>query len=267
MAVSTNSYFHNALPGIAQLGGAFNKFASDTSPKYAVGTRVCVGEGDVYVYSHFGAATDRGLLVAQDLSESAVVETDNVIIAPASAVTTTDGTAGSRFIEITLASVTADMFAGGYLHTTDDTGEGYCYRIKGNTATNDPASGNFRLELYEPLAAAVTSDTDFAITGSMYANLEGATAGTDYAIAGVSCATQAAADYGWVQVAGVATVLQDGTIAAGDMLTLSDGVTGAVQTAAGGGTAITDLVAEQIVGYALFAGDNTGHVGVKLSIE
>ena len=180
------------------------------------------------------------------------------MIAPASAQTTSDGTIGSKFIEVTLASVTVDQFAGGYLHTTDDTGEGYTYRIRGNTATGDPASGNIRLELYDKLQVAIDATTDFAITGCLYANLEAATAATDYAIAGVSVSTMSAGEYGWVQVAGVATILADGTIAVGDNLTLSDGVAGAFQ--------LKDAETEPKVGYALFAPDNTGHGGVKLQL-
>ena len=134
MAVLDTSYFSNASPGDVQLFKG-NIFRKDATPVYPVGFRVTLAGGRVFRYAQYGADTNRGLIVSQDLSESAVVDTDNVMIAPASAVTVTDGTINSRFIQITLASVTVDQFAGGTLHTTDDTGEGFTYFILGNTAT------------------------------------------------------------------------------------------------------------------------------------
>lgn len=254
MAVSTAHGFNKSLSAYAQLGASFNKFENSATPSFSVGTRVCVGESE-YVYSHFGAATNPGLLVSQDLSESAKVDSDNIIVAPASANTTTDGTVGSHFIEITLASVTADQYAGGHLVITDDTGEGYTYRIKGNTATGNPVTGNFRLELVEPLKVAVGATSDFSIIGSKYANLEGASA-TDAAVAGVSCTSMTAAYYGWIQVRGPVGVLTDGTVTLGSVVTLSDGVTGAVQT--------QDAYTEMPVGYVLDVGDDTGYSQINL---
>ncbi len=267
MAVSTDGWWSNSITNAGAVD--FSIYDKDATAKFAIGTRLERQDGNVYVYSHFGADVNRGVLVAVDASESSVVDTDNVIIAPASAQTTTDGTLGSKFIEITLASVTANQFSGGYFVTTDDTGEGYTYRIKGNTATDDPASGNFRLELHEPLQVAVDGTTDFAIQGSLYANLEIATAATDIALAGVTCQTMDVSEqaYGWVCVKGVVGILQDGTIAIGDMVTLSDGTNGAVQAAAGGGTTIGDLIAEELVGHCLIAGDSTGHGVFKINVS
>ncbi len=248
---------------------AFDPFEMHKTPKYALGTKVELADGTVYRYAHLGADTNRGLLVATDISESCQVDTDNVIVAPASCQTTTDGTAGQKFIEITLASVTANQFAGGKIIITDDTGEGYTYRIKGNTATGDPASGNFRLELYDNLQASLDATSDFAIWGPIYANLEGATAGTDMVPVGVTCSTFDVSDkaYGWILTKGIVGILQDGTIAAGDLVALSDGVTGAVHAAAGGGTAISDLIAEALVGVCVIAGDSTGHGVFKINLE
>jgi len=256
----------NAAPGENQTFRG-DLYATPTQAVYPLGYRVALADGRVFRYAHFGAATNRGFLVSQDLSETSVVDTDNVMIAPASAVTTTDGTINNRFIEITLASVTADQFAGGYLLTTDDTGEGYTYRIKGNTATGNPATGNFRVELYDPLAIAIDTTTDFAIVGNMYHDVEVATAATDIAVSGVAVAVAAADDFGWVQTWGVCGVYTDGTIAVGDQVSLSDGVAGEVQVYGGGGTTGADLLAEQIVGYCIDAGDDTGTSAIFLQIS
>lgn len=265
MAFSALSYHNNASPGEIQLS-KFNLFASDTTPKFAIGTRVSLSDGRVFRYAHFGAATTAGLLAAQDISESGNGVTDNIIIASASAVTTTDGLIGNRFIQLTLASISANQFAGGYLHTEDGAGQGYTYRIKRNTATGDPASGDIRLELYDPLELAVTTATDIAISGNMWANLEAAVAGTDEMVVGVTVAVQALDDFGWVQTWGPGSVLCDGTNALGSVATLSDGVAGAVQTLAGGGTDVADAITEPIIGFFMHAGTDTDHVAVYLQI-
>lgn len=261
MAVSSSTYFTNAFPaGNAMFKGDI--YTSSTTPLYPVGMKIVRADGAEYVYSHFGAASAAGTVVAQDLSESSVVDTDNAVIAPASAVAVPGevlrpGAIGSVYVELTLAGVTANQFAGGYLSITDDTGEGYQYRIRGNTATGDPATGNIRLHLYDPLKVALDATSDIAITGCLYANLEPATAATDDNVAGVTVAAQAAADYGWVQTEGVATVLTAGTVV------LSESVmVGAVAGSVGPAVALTDYV----IGQVIAVGDDTGHSVIKLNL-
>lgn len=272
MAVSSNSYFSNSVQGIPQVGADFDIFDAHATPRYAIGTRIKRQDGNEYVYSHFGADVNRGVLVATDVSESTLADSDNIIEAPANATDTSYGTINSKYIEATLASVTADQYAGGYLVTTDDTGEGYTYRVKGNTATDNPATGNFLIELYDPLQVAVDSTTDFAIQGNLYANLEIATAATDTNVAGVTVSTMDVSEkaYGWICVKGVVGILQDGTIAIGDPVQLSDSTDGAVQVF-GGATASTvtaaDLITEEIIGTCLIAGDTTGHGVFKVNIS
>ena len=213
-----------------------------------VGAMRELADGRRFRYAYFASATAAGLLVSQDVSATAVVETDNIATAADAGATKVTLTHAG-----TLGSATADQYAGGYLHTTDDSGEGYTYRIRGNTAASSNAVD---FTLYDGLVIAVTTATDVAITGSLYGNVHGATAGTDYIISGVTTRVMQAEYYGWVQTTGVCTILADGSIAIGDNLTLSDGVAGAVQ--------LKDAETEPLVGQALFAPDNTGHVGVRL---
>lgn len=260
-AVSTDTVFSNNIPGDSIITNS-TMFDADATPKYAVGTKVTMSDGREFRYAHFGADTNRGLLVAPDASESSNVSTSNIVVAPASAQTTTDGTINSKFVEVTLGSITANQFRGGYLHILDDTGEGYTYRIRSNTATGDPATGNIRIQLYDKLQVALDATTDIAIQGSPYANVEAATAATDTVVAGVSMSTMdvSEAPYGWIQVGGIATVLQDGAgITLGEAVTLSDGVAGAVQ--------LLDTGYEVIVGHAAILGADGAHLAVKLNLE
>ena len=213
-----------------------------------VGAMRELADGRRFRYAYFGAATAAGLLVSQDVSATAVVETNDIVTAADAAATKVTITDSG-----TLGSATADQYAGGYLHTTDDAGEGYTYRIRGNTAASSNAVD---FTLYDGLVIAVTTATDVAITGSLYGSVHGATAGTDYIISGVTNRVMQASYYGWVQTTGVCTILADGTIAIGDNLTLSDGVAGAVQ--------LKDAETEPLVGQATFAPDSGGHCGVRL---
>lgn len=259
MAVSTSSRFGNGMVGIPQAGANVDIYSSSSSARWAVGTHFYREDGNVYVYSHFGYACTPGYVCAQDISQSSNTELANVMTSAASAVavageTIKPGAVGSKYIQLTLASITANQFAGGYIVLTAGTGSGYTYRIKGNTATDDPASGFIRIELDKcVLQAAIDNTTDCIIVGNRYANLTHASA-TDVFGAGIACAYQQAGYYGWVQKSGVVGVLQDtvGTKALGYVSKMSgttDGTLG-VATAA----AATDVGKTPVVGFIIVTG-------------
>lgn len=271
MAYNTDSYFNNAIVGQMQAGADIDIFEISDAPKLAIGTGFTRSDGSKYRYAHAGAATDRGVIVAQDYSESSVDDTDDSIIAPSSTYQMADenngiypGSIGSRYIVMTLASASADQYAGGYMHITDDIGEGYTYRIRGNTATDDPATGKIRLALYDKIQVALTATTDCAITGSTYANLEAAGTGTDGIAAGVTCSSLTATDpYGWVQTYGLATVLCDTAGTSAQEVSVSQNVAGAYEPTDVAGV----IVGWPTVGYVVTPGDSGGHGVVFLNIE
>jgi len=277
MAIDTQTWFSKGASGFGgSTVGTFDKFEQSANPKYHVGYQVEQADGSIYRYVHFGATVNRGVLVACDVSEMSVADTDNVVIAPASAVAVAGesvkpGALGSRYVELTLASIGVNRFQGAKLITTDDAGEGHTYDIIGNTATDDPATGNIRIELLQPLQVALDTTTDISIVANKYHNLEIATAGTDAIVVGVSCATILAADnYGWIQTRGVCGVLQDATVAAiGEMVQLSANTNGAVTVLGGtvAGSSLTAFRRTCLVGRMVDPGDSTGHSGVDLWLD
>lgn len=272
MAVSTDATFSNAIVGQMMIGADVDIFAIDDLPKYPIGQGFTRADGAKFRYGYVGSATNRGVIVAQDYSESSEDDTDQIIIAPSSTYQMPDepngtypGSINSRYVVVTLASVTADMFAGGYMHTTDDVGEGYTYRIKGNTATDDPASGKIRLHLYDKLQVALTATTDHAITGNLFANLEVAGTTTDGIAVGVTCASLTATEpYGWIQTYGVATVLCDTAGTSGMNAQISQSVAGSYAPASLDGTASHNYT---IIGTIITPGDTTGHGAIFLKLE
>lgn len=212
MAVSTTSYFNHGIMGLPQVAADVDLFAADSNPKFATGTLFTRSDGAEFVYSHFGAAIPTGgIIVAQDVSESASahVATNSVGRVYASASTTAiagetirPGTLGSHFVEIKAGGATADQFAGGYFQTVQGGGGYFEYRIKGNTASGAKTSGaqkTYYLELYEPLQQSLDGTTSMRIIGSKYANLESCSAASDQILAGATTCSHAAATWGWVR--------------------------------------------------------------------
>lgn len=264
MALSSLSYFSNSIPGELVAPGDVDLYEQNSNPKFAIGTRVSTQDGRVWRYAQFGAVTSQGVLVSQDISETGVGVTDNAVIAPASAVsisgeTVKPGQIGSRFIQVTLAATAANKFSGAYFHVEDDLGEGFTYRIKGNTATDNPVTGQLLIELHDRLKASLDVTTDFAITGSMWNDVKTAALSTFEKPSGVSMASVVAATpFAWVQTWGPSTVLCDGAVAVGDTVTIGS-VTGSVATQA--------AFTSPVVGYALYTGTSTAQVGVYLTIS
>lgn len=241
MAVNSESWFSNAIVGVPQVGADVNIYEEHTTPRFAVGTKFERQDGAVFRYAHFGATVDSaGYLLSTDLSESCVTMLPLSVVASSSTYQMPEEPSGlypamkgSKYLMVTKASVTADDYAGGYLvMSSGNLSTTHTYRIKGNTATGTPASGSFRIELYDKLQAGVGSSTAVTIIGSKYANLEAANVatGTDGVCAGVSLVKITTADdYGWIQTKGICGVLAgESTILAGRGVVMSTEVVGAV---------------------------------------
>lgn len=254
MSFKNHNFGTNRIGGTG-IGSQYGQglYAESSTPTSPIGEKLELSDGRVFRYGKTAAAIAAGLLVSQDISATAQVETDNIVIAAANGF---DPAAGSAQLQITLASITKDQFAGALLQTTDDAGEGYQYRIKSNSATDATTSGKVDIYLFDAIVVTLTTATDIAIVGGLWYDVVGATAATDYIIAGVTPIAFTSGYYGWLQTAGIATILSDTAIAIGDNLTLSDGTAGAVQ--------LKDAETEPLVGFACYAPDDTGHVGVVL---
>ena len=225
-------------------------YEESSSQQGTVGALRELADGRRFRYAYFNAATAAGRLVSPVLANTCLVETNDIVVAAYAA--------GTTDIQITLAGKSANAFDGGYLHITDDAGEGYNYRIKESSATDATTSGKVDITLYDGLVVALATTSDIAITGSLWNQVMGASSGTNYIVSGVTARVMQASYYGWVQTTGVATILSDAAVAAGDNLTLGDDgtIVGAVQT--------KDAETEVLIGQALFAPDDTGYVGVRL---
>ena len=253
------STIENANYGLDRIGGDGGQsiYEESSTPKHRIGEKLELSDGRVFRYGYTAAAVNAAELVSQDVSATALADTDNIVIAASGDFSPA---AGSYQFQITLASITKDQYAGGYFHIVNDggdgIGEGIQYRIKSNSATGATTAGKVDIYLYDPIKVTLTTASDVAITGNLWNNVRGAVGTADYIVSGVTPIAFTANYYGWFQTAGVALVSSDGAVAIGANLTLSDSDVGHVQ--------LKDAETEPLVGFALFASDDDAHVGVLL---
>ena len=257
MAVTISNYFSNAIVGQPMAGSDYNIHDSDSSPKYAIGTRFVRSDGNTYVYCHFGASAANGCIMTTDRSESSISGV-NAFTAPATAgkppfENINMGAIGSHYIQGNL-TISENQLAGGYLTGYGGPAAGTTYRIRGNTSWNGSTT---RIELYEPLIQAVSAASDILCVGSPYANLEpcltgaGGAIGADTVPVGVVTRSHTAVAYGWVCTKGITTVRVQGKVTAGMPLMMS-GVGGSVDVAneANGTMTTGGKITQRTVGFA-----------------
>lgn len=273
-----NADKNNQVKGVAGAIGGANLgaagiYSSETAARHPIGYRMAFEDGRVFRYAHFVSAVNVGRLAAQDASVTQTLETAATTVRNSGG-TAADIASGATSLylldtDLITATNSDDVFAGGYLHVINSDTGGYTYRIRSNAYT--ASTSVMQVDLYDATVAAITSESEVAVTGNMYGNLAIANNGTDDAVAGVAMATQAAADFGWVQTWGPATVLADesaGTVARGTIATLSDGVNGAIQPLSGGGNSsnTSHLLTEPILGWFLTDATDGNFAGVYLQI-
>lgn len=166
-------------------------------------------------------------------SPAIVADFENLLTAaPATDLTKTAFVAGEDVIVVTLGAtaVAADELAGDTIVVNAGDGTGYSYVIKGNSI--GLAAGKVTLRLEESIVADLTIATAaVSIIKNKYNGVILAPVAITGPVAGVAVRDIAVDSFGWVQTAGVASVLADGATPAGDEVFQSDGVAGAAKTA------------------------------------
>lgn len=239
--------------GVIEPGEAQDYNAEDAGQNYILGMRgYIVADERVYRYGEASAvAIAAGVLVSPDLSQVAVVDTDNAVNA-AEAI----GSVNVTMDNAAYASITADIFAGGIFGITDDLGEGHGYPLSGNTASVNTDEVDLLLNRAVRVALDTTSDT--MIMPNLFAQLVIADA-TDPIVVGVTPLAITADNFFWVQRGGRAVILLETTAPIGNNMTLGDGTPGACQ--------LKDAETEPNIGFCIIAGDDGGHAGVYLTLE
>lgn len=270
MALNSSSYYSNSIQGIPGAGVDVDVTRADSSPKYPMGYLIERADGNRYRYCYVGTATNAGNLVGQTQASGGAAYGAAKVVNPASAVAVQaeypilPGQVGSHYVEVTIASIAADKYKGGYLITTRGTGIGDTYRIIGNTATDNPATGNLRIQIAEPLKVALTGATGLTIATSPYNDLA-ASATSSTTVTGVLMSTTTSTNlWAWVCTRGIVGCTEDNslTVAAGYQLVASKVTAGAYATLVTTSTTVGVVTNTPIIGYSVVIGNATNKQGV-----
>lgn len=180
-----------------------------STKKLMLGTIRQLSDGRKFVYcSATAAALTAGCAVSKAVAPQACT------VAAADALI---NLVGSRKVTLTLTGTpTANLYEDGYMILTAGTGIGECYKIKGNTADDVPASGRCTFYLYDKLKTThVTATTTVAVYQNPYKNvlINPAVANKDATTAekvlGVTQRPVTASYYFWAQTWGLGSAVLD----------------------------------------------------------
>jgi len=233
-----------------QLTGAITVVAQQlhsesSTALHDIGSLVHSNDGRSYRYCKAGGTA----LVAGKLQQSSAEDTTNF-----QNLTCAVSSAGATSITTTsTVTLTANQLAGGLLTVTAaTTGAGFLYKIKSHAAAT-AAVVTFNLE--DPVVVATTGTVTIDAAPNPYsAVIVNPTTASSAAI-GVAIYNITAAYYGWLQVGGVASILNDGGSTVGTNVSASNATAGAVEAA---------VTAQGAIGIALTGVATTEYGLVKL---
>lgn len=153
-------------------------------------------------------------------------------------------------------TLAADLVAEGFLSVDVTPGQGQLYNIKSNTAASAAVCS---FTLYDPIRVALTTSSRIIVTKHPYDAIVVEPGTPTGVITGVASHVVTAAQYGWIQTSGVASVLFTGTGAAGKAVgSLSGGTSG---------SSAPCIAATNILGYHVATGITAEYAFIYLTIK
>lgn len=157
----------------------------------------------------------------------------------------------------TSLTLTLNQLAGGYMSVDVTPGQGYTYRIAGNTAVSGATGCVVTLE--DPLVVALTTSSRVIFVAHPYSGCVIEPGTPTAAIVGVPPFIVAANEYGWMQTKGAASVLFTGTGVAGKAVgSLSGGTSGSCAPC---------IAATNIMGYQMATGITGEYAMIQLALD
>lgn len=195
-------------------------FVSSTTAQADLGTIAFSPDGRAFRYAYAGATA----LVAGTLQQSAAETTgwENLTAVAASV--------GDTVIASTTTITAAvNQLAGGYALVTVGTAMiGYTYQISGNAAYSAAAP---TLAITDKVQVAITTSGRLDLVANPYSLIIINPASASAMPVGVAVTATPINNYGWIQVGGVANILNDGGSTVGTNVSASNGTAGAVEAA------------------------------------
>lgn len=207
--------------------------------QHQLGLKVVADDGREFRYAKAGAAD----LVVGNLLQGPAEVANHQNCAPANTAI------GATSVTVTLGNtaVAANYYANGWMAVEVTPGIGYLYKIKSHPAASGSATCVFTLE--DPIVVALTAaNSKVDLIANPYSGVIQNPASASGSPVGVAQRIITAGYYGWIQTGGVANVLNDGGVTAGQAVVASNATAGAVEASTG---------AQATVGLAVHAASTT----------
>jgi len=225
----------------------------NSAQQYPIGTKLVYGDR----WFRYCLAGGSALVVGNVIGAKAVIagHTDEAVNTAAKGAT-------SLLVTPSATAITANEYRDGYANVNDGTGEGAMLKILSHLAETT-GSTEFTVNLIDPVPVAFAAATTVTLIQSPYGEVIQVAVTTRIGQAvGVACCPVTAAQYGWVQTHGPASVLTKGTVVIGDDVVVPTATAGAM------GPRTTALaVKEQVIGRVMSVNADGEHSGVFLTIE
>lgn len=200
-------------------------FASSTTQEMDLGAEVVTADGRRFKYVKAGLSA----LVAGTLQQAPVriANHANITVASAAAV-------GDVAITVTLGATaaTANQYTNGYMVVNDVAGQGFTYQIKSHPAADASAALVVTLHNEDSIQEALTTSSQVTLVSNLYnAVIQNPTTATNVPV-GVAVIDIAASEFGFIQVYGASSCLNEGGSTIGLGLAPSGSDAGALATVA-----------------------------------
>lgn len=226
-------------------------FTSSSTQATDLGALASTGDGRHFRYVLAGGTS----LVPGKLQQSPAQDTTN--LNPSGGIAVTAAAVGATQVTLTASlTLTANQLAGGFMTVSVTPGQGYSYKVKGNTAVS--AAANCVVTLEDPILVALTTSSRVEFCLNPHNGVIVAPTTATGSPVGVAIYPITNAQYGWIQTHGVVGCLTDAGTTVGLGLKQSTNTAGAVMTAAATGST---------VGYAINTCVTTEYNNVFLTID
>jgi hypothetical protein len=228
-------------------------FAYTSTQGTDLGAIASTGDGRIFRYHLNGAVTE----VPGKVYQGPAQDTTNQI--PSGGLAVAAAAIGATQVTLTGSlTLAANLLAGGYMSVNITPGQGYTYKVKGNTAVSSAA--NCVVTLEDPLVVALTTSSKVIFTLNQYNGIVVAPATLTAAPIGVAIAPVTNAYYGWIQTHGIVGALLTGTFASAGL---------AVGVLVGGtiGSLAPAIAGTNVLGYTTGIGSTTEYDFVFLTID
>lgn len=235
------------LTGPVQVA-AQSLFSSSADKLHNLGETVFANDGRAYRYCKAGGTA----LVAGKLQQSSAQDTGLQNLTAVAAAAGDTSIAAS-----TTVTVTANEYAEGFALITVTPGVGYQYKVSGHIAYTAAAP---TFKIFDSVQVALTTTSRIDLVRNPYSAVIVNPTTLTSSPAGVAIYPITAAQFGWLQVGGVANVLASGALTVGLHVTSSPDVAGAVKVIADGAQELLPPVGVAVTGVA-----DTEYGAVKLA--